>query len=159
MQSGKISISSSLVSRFTRHFANDLDTLRNRNDYAILTGVGNDNDFLYDSSYYHCSSSRKYQPSFFIFLNHNDKEIVIAIRGTLSFHDLMVDLTCKSTTLEYKSNSYFVHSGMLKAAYNIAENQAALNIINEALSKHITYKLTITGHSLGAGLLILNSNF
>ena len=42
---------------------------------------------------------RSYRPTFFLLIDHSSSSIVLALRGTLSFHDLMIDLTCETASL------------------------------------------------------------
>nr|XP_042709132.1 diacylglycerol lipase-beta isoform X2 [Chrysemys picta bellii] len=63
---------------------------------------------------------------FFVALDHKKEAIVVAVRGTLSFEDLLTDLSaeCEDLTLEDVLENGFVHK---------------------------EYKLVIVGHSLGGG--------
>jgi sn1-specific diacylglycerol lipase len=107
-------------------------------------------DFLYSSSV-DVGDGSKHQPTFFIFVDHVQKDVVIALRGTLSVHDLMVDLVCEAVEIEYNGTSYQVHEGMYKAAKHLASSSKVLSTLYRSLLKYADYGLAITGHSLGAG--------
>ncbi|KAJ3387884.1 hypothetical protein HDU84_000420 [Entophlyctis sp. JEL0112] len=57
-----------------------------------------------------------YKPTFYLILDHPNKAVVLCLRGTLSFHDVMVDLTGDYSTVDIDGKSYFVHSGMQRHA-------------------------------------------
>ncbi|XP_025938793.1 sn1-specific diacylglycerol lipase beta isoform X4 [Apteryx rowi] len=67
-----------------------------------------------------------YEIPFFVALDHKKEAIVVAVRGTLSFEDILTDLSadCEDLTLEDVLENGFVHK---------------------------EYKLVIVGHSLGGG--------
>ena len=84
-------------------------------------------------------------PKFLLFLDHEIKSIVLAIRGTFSFKDAIMDVVCADEDfLEGKA-----HKGILTGAEIILEK--VTDIISEAARDHPDYSLTVTGHSLGAG--------
>ena len=84
-------------------------------------------------------------PKFLLFLDHEIKSIVLAIRGTFSFKDAIMDVVCADEDfLEGKA-----HKGILTGAEIILEK--VTDIISEAVRDHPDYSLTVTGHSLGAG--------
>jgi len=88
---------------------------------------------------------------------------VIAVRGTLEMHDVLVDLVCASAPLtsvhDVKEDGSeiivegFAHSGFLKSAQYLASVLHAEVV--EALRANPGYGLVITGHSLGAGVATL----
>ncbi|KAJ3235296.1 hypothetical protein HDU81_000647 [Chytriomyces hyalinus] len=61
-----------------------------------------------------------YNPTFFLILDHPNKSVVLCLRGTLSLHDLFIDLTCESQRATFDGTEYLVHSGMYKAARRVA---------------------------------------
>jgi len=84
-------------------------------------------------------------PKFILFLDHEIKTIVLAIRGTFSFKDAIMDVVCADEPfLEGKA-----HKGILSGAEIILGK--VKDVISEAAREHPDYSLTITGHSLGAG--------
>ncbi|KAJ3006123.1 UNVERIFIED_CONTAM: hypothetical protein HDU68_004263 [Siphonaria sp. JEL0065] len=60
-----------------------------------------------------------YNPTFYIVLDHPNKSVVLCLRGTLSLHDLLVDLSCDYTEHEIQGENYLVHSGMFNAAERV----------------------------------------
>ena len=96
-------------------------------------------------------------------LDHEFKAVVVAIRGTLSTADVLVDLNCtlatfhvpvvdnlgtvSGTTVPLKT-----HSGMLMTASNIRDEIAGLleELLLNPHSNYKNYRLVICGHSLGA---------
>ncbi|KAJ3332881.1 hypothetical protein HDU76_012742 [Blyttiomyces sp. JEL0837] len=61
-----------------------------------------------------------YQPTFYIIVDHSQKAIVVSLRGTLSLHDAMVDLTCDYSRVSLHGSECLVHSGMHQAALRVA---------------------------------------
>ncbi|KAI9364485.1 hypothetical protein DFJ73DRAFT_809679 [Zopfochytrium polystomum] len=125
-----------------------------------------------------------YQPTFYIIMDHHQKTIVVSLRGTLSLHDAMVDLTCGYSAVVMHGETYLVHSGMHRAALRVAlpstewleevsrarSSDSPTSIPNlssaarppgvfEAVRAGIlafpSYSITLTGHSLGAGIAAL----
>ncbi|KIY73181.1 alpha/beta-hydrolase [Cylindrobasidium torrendii FP15055 ss-10] len=116
-------------------------------------------------------------PRFWVLTDHSRAQVVLAIRGTMSFNELAVDLTCDTvdfqpartnvseagsdsfpfhgTTKEEGANdkTYQVHSGILKMAKAMGDPGRPVQIaVQEALRNNPEYDLVICGHSLGAGL-------
>ncbi|KAJ3270031.1 hypothetical protein HDU76_011228, partial [Blyttiomyces sp. JEL0837] len=92
--------------------------------------------------------------------------VVVAIRGTLSTADVLVDLNCDLTTLQVPSLDggqptssvpIRTHSGMLMTAGNIRDEIAGLldELLLNPTSLFKEYRLVICGHSLGAGVASL----
>eukprot|EP00040_Diaphanoeca_grandis_P020749 m.110343 g.110343 ORF g.110343 m.110343 type:complete len:530 (-) comp28030_c0_seq1:91-1680(-) len=99
-------------------------------------------------------------PSYFIAVDHTRKEVIVAVRGTVSPQDAITDLALqpvgfdytKSVSLLKKKNSN-VHSGI---------NAYAEHLMNKSSHKLTAYaeqgyKLTFTGHSLGAAVAALSA--
>ncbi|KAI8616622.1 Alpha/Beta hydrolase protein, partial [Chytriomyces sp. MP71] len=61
-----------------------------------------------------------YNPTFYLILDHPNKSVVLCLRGTLSLHDLFVDLTCESQEVQIQGAPYLVHSGMYRAAQRVS---------------------------------------
>ncbi|KAI9106246.1 hypothetical protein DFS34DRAFT_589493 [Phlyctochytrium arcticum] len=49
--------------------------------------------------------SDTYKPTLYVIADHARKEVIVAIRGTQSFHDVMVDLTCDYEDFDLKDQS------------------------------------------------------
>lgn len=110
-------------------------------------------DLLHSSFIGGIKHSLKHQPTFFIHLDHELQKVVVTMRGTLSVHDLMLDLVCEPFNIEHGGESYKVHEGMYRAAYAIANSATVKSTLSSALASHPTYGIALTGHSLGAGIL------
>nr|XP_021395435.1 sn1-specific diacylglycerol lipase beta isoform X2 [Lonchura striata domestica] len=112
------------------------DCCRNRPTDADITGSDRHNFHfgailkitgLQYRDFIHISFHNKiYEIPFFVALDHKKEAIVVAVRGTLSFEDILTDLSadCEDLTLEEVLENGFVHK---------------------------EYKLVIVGHSLGGG--------
>lgn len=111
-----------------------------------------------------------YTPVFYIIRDATTKTIILALRGTSSLHDAIIDLTAKSEPFEVPHNCprkedpsadchictqgpYKVHSGILRAVHALMlPGSQLLKAIREALQQNDGYGLVIVGHSLGAAL-------
>ena len=83
-------------------------------------------------------------PAYFVALCHEKKKLVISIRGTYSFKDIVTDLNGKAGDFF----SGHAHVGMAGAAFLLSEKLRPL--VDEQLKKHPDYEVVVTGHSLGA---------
>ncbi|KAJ3218175.1 hypothetical protein HDU67_006437 [Dinochytrium kinnereticum] len=126
-----------------------------------------------DESIFTRPQTLHYHPTFFLILDHPNRSIVVALRGTLSFHDVMVDLTCSYQPVPFHGKEHHVHSGMYKAAVSISfpptrddprgdifgfrsqRNPRVFEAVRECLRRYPAYQLILTGHSLGAGIASL----
>ncbi|KGL73154.1 Sn1-specific diacylglycerol lipase beta, partial [Tinamus guttatus] len=92
-----------------------------------------------------------YEIPFFVALDHKKEAIVVAVRGTLSFEDILTDLSadCEDLTLEDVLENGFVHKGITQAANYIYQKLINDGILNQAFTIAPEYKLVIVGHSLG----------
>ncbi|KYO30636.1 sn1-specific diacylglycerol lipase beta [Alligator mississippiensis] len=90
---------------------------------------------------------------FFVALDHKKEAVVVAVRGTLSFEDIITDLSadCEDLTLEDLLENGLVHKGITQAANYIYRKLINDGILNQALTIAPEYKVVIVGHSLGAG--------
>ena len=88
-------------------------------------------------------------PKFMIFVDESSKSIVLAIRGTFSLTDVIVDIICDDESFL----DGFAHRGILRGATRIMKQ--GREVLQEALENYPGYRMVITGHSLGAGTAIL----
>ncbi|NXL89772.1 DGLB lipase, partial [Alectura lathami] len=139
------------------------DCCRNRPADSDITGSGRHN-FHFGSilnitglqyrDFIHISFHNKiYEIPFFVALDHKKEAIVVAVRGTLSFEDILTDLSadCEDLTLEDVLENGFVHKGITQAANYIYQKLINDGILNQAFTIAPEYKLVIVGHSLGGG--------
>ncbi|XP_053813122.1 diacylglycerol lipase-beta isoform X1 [Vidua chalybeata] len=139
------------------------DCCRNRPTDSDITGSDRHN-FHFGSilkitglqyrDFIHISFHNKiYEIPFFVALDHKKEAIVVAVRGTLSFEDILTDLSadCEDLTLEEVLENGFVHKGITQAANYIYRKLINDGILNQAFTIAPEYKLVIVGHSLGGG--------
>lgn len=101
-----------------------------------------------------------YKTPFMICIDHKTRSVVIAIRGTLSLHDIITDF-CATT--EHVNLPDFpqlrVHKGMHTTALCIMQKLDD-GLLDSAFSKVPSYnKLVVAGHSLGSGVACLVASF
>ena len=84
-------------------------------------------------------------PKFLLFLDHEVNSLVLAVRGTFSIKDAILDAVCD----EVPFLDGFAHKGILVGAQRIITK--VQNQIVSTLTEHAGYQLVVTGHSLGAG--------
>jgi hypothetical protein len=107
-----------------------------------------------------------FRAPYLVSLDHDWNSIVIAIRGTYSAADLLVDLKIDSVMLDPDLSSperYRVHSGFLLTALNIIQeiksNHILDDIVSNPNSKTSNYHIVVCGHSLGAAVGCLVAYF
>ncbi|KAJ1537068.1 hypothetical protein HK096_004623 [Nowakowskiella sp. JEL0078] len=108
-----------------------------------------------------------YKPPFLVALDHEKSCVVVAIRGTLSTIDVLVDLNCDVVRLDDCDNiegassedyDLWTHAGMLKSAKLICEELASKNVLDTLMtsgSMYDQYNVLCCGHSLGGGVASL----
>ena len=96
---------------------------------------------------------------YFIVRDDEWKTVVLTIRGTLSFEDMISDVTLTPRSLEEIGEQYgfdgrgeYCHGGMLAGACWIYEDLKRHQILDKAMEAHPGFGLRIVGHSLGAGV-------
>ncbi len=99
-----------------------------------------------------------YAPAHFVALDHSNQQAIVAIQGSQSLHDVLMDLMCHSVEFQsvYDGEELFtgkVHGGFLKSAQMLASHLHKL--VTETLVAHSNYELVIVGHSLGGGVATL----
>ena len=96
-----------------------------------------------------------YRAPFMVVLDHEEESVVIAVRGTLSFQDIITDLTASTHQIELpNSPTFHVHKGMYHTAVWVKEKLDD-GILEEAFTKVPQYRLVVVGHSLGSGCACL----
>ncbi|CAG8617721.1 29014_t:CDS:2 [Gigaspora margarita] len=121
-------------------------------------------DSVVDSSYQRSfTSSGSYQPTYFLIRDHTTKSIILALRGTMSIHDLIVDLTCEYEDFQFPEDiqrgdttKYQIHKGMLKVAKAIATpgQSGIFEALKREMEANDDYGLVLVGHSLGVASIL-----
>jgi hypothetical protein len=88
-------------------------------------------------------------PVYAIFKNDDTKSIILAIRGTATTKDVLIDGLATTKSIILDDNEYYAHAGFLQASSHIADKTASQ--LTKLLTDNPGYKLTVTGHSLGGG--------
>ncbi|GAB2271700.1 hypothetical protein Dimus_006532 [Dionaea muscipula] len=90
---------------------------------------------------------------YLIYLDHDNADVVVAFRGlnlgSQSDYAVLLDNKLGQTAFD----GGYVHNGLLKAARWVFDTEH--EVLRELLERHPTYKLTLAGHSLGAGVAAL----
>ena len=96
---------------------------------------------------------------YIVLVDRRCRNILIVIRGTLSFEDMISDVTMSPDSLEevgeefgFDGTDEFCHRGMLEAAKYVHDDMEARRVLHKALEEHPEFDLKIIGHSLGAGV-------
>jgi hypothetical protein len=89
-------------------------------------------------------------PPYFIYVDHEYKEVSMYIRGLNLLHRRDYVVLFKNRKGDKPFDEGFVHHGMFEAADWTAKHVAP--ILKEQLQSNQGYRLTIVGHSLGAGV-------
>ena len=102
-------------------------------------------------------------PVYGIFKNDETKSIILAIRGTATPQDALIDGLATTKSIFLDGNKYYAHAGFLKASSYIANETASQ--LKELLNENPGYTLTVTGHSLGGatatitGIMLFDKHF
>lgn len=95
-------------------------------------------------------SAGVFGPAHFVHVNHERRWIVLCIRGTQEWPDLVTDFT--ALPLLSPSLRGNVHLGFLIAAFLLTLTVKPL--LAELKQQHPTYRVRVVGHSLGAGVAV-----
>lgn len=128
--------------------------------------------------------SRVNRPAYFIARDHHHKAIVLSVRGTMSFHDLLTDLCCTHKEFNATANLSTVTEQLRKGRIYSALHISAGDMYDKAVKRkrsghvgmldaaralqddaeptltkelrlHPNYSLVLIGHSLGGGVASL----
>eukprot|EP00210_Caulerpa_lentillifera_P007102 g6795.t1 len=98
-------------------------------------------------------TNREYKPCHFIAKDHQQKRIVLAIRGSMEMGDLVTDISGAPIKVEIGGVSGLVHEGSMVSAIYIQCNTETT--LQRLLQEHPDWSLFITGHSIGGGIAAL----
>ncbi|VDP92840.1 unnamed protein product [Echinostoma caproni] len=103
-----------------------------------------------------------YHSPYFVAIDDRTRCIVIAVRGTLSLDDTIVDLLYDGVRLEEietfvarqtgTTPTFVGHRGMVGSARRLYQRLLADGVIETARAQRPGYSLVVCGHSLGAGI-------
>lgn len=93
----------------------------------------------------------------YLFLDHESRAVVLALRGTWGFEDILTDMTCDYDDLEWQGKNWKVHKGMHASAKRLLEGggKRVMATIKAALEEFPDYGVIFCGHSLGGGVAAL----
>ncbi|CAG8012205.1 unnamed protein product [Penicillium olsonii] len=93
----------------------------------------------------------------YLSIDHDSKAIVLTLRGTWGFEDILTDMTCDYDDLEWQGKSWKVHKGMHASAKRLLEGGGGRVMITlrAALEEFEDYGIVLCGHSLGGGVAAL----
>lgn len=94
-------------------------------------------------------SMEDYHPAYFIAVNRKQEEMIISIRGTASFVDAIRNAVI--VPMDFGGNTYAAHRGIAKAAMEIED---LISVMCGVLHDY-GFRITVVGHSLGAGTAAL----
>mmetsp|Transcript_14796 Transcript_14796/g.28644 ORF Transcript_14796/g.28644 Transcript_14796/m.28644 type:complete len:973 (-) Transcript_14796:180-3098(-) len=126
------------------------------------------------------STSEKFRPAFALMASAQDKEAVLSVRGTHGPDDVLTDMHFDYEEAKFRfhaDQAYRVHAGMLRAARWMLKGDSKGYMREHKMSEHHDtdlaedaggglglalaqlhqqgYKISFTGHSLGAGVATL----
>lgn len=92
-----------------------------------------------------------------ILLDHKKKQIIISVRGSLSFRDVFTDLTADASDFQAPGfpPGSSAHRGMNIGAEKLLARLQEGNLLDRVCNTYTDYTLNLTGHSLGGGVSIL----
>ncbi|CAO1625880.1 unnamed protein product [Sympodiomycopsis kandeliae] len=129
-----------------------------RQTFAHLSRLSNPDDVLHAEIQQMTGDEAPYQPTFYVARDHVRKMIVVAVRGTQSFSDIIADLDMRTERFPLPDSvedaaQLTCHAGILRAAQGLIKADSTLfTTVSRALSEHEGFGLTLVGHSLGAAI-------
>ncbi|KAJ5365586.1 hypothetical protein N7517_008472 [Penicillium concentricum] len=93
----------------------------------------------------------------YLSIDHDSKAVVLTLRGTWGFEDILTDMTCDYDDLEWQGKTWKVHKGMHASAKRLLEGGGGRVMITlrAALEEFQDYGIVLCGHSLGGGVAAL----
>lgn len=93
----------------------------------------------------------------YLSIDHDSKAVVLTLRGTWGFEDILTDMTCDYDELDWQGKNWKVHKGMHASAKRLLEGGGGRVMITlrAALEEFTDYGVVLCGHSLGGGVAAL----
>ena len=93
----------------------------------------------------------------YLCIDHESKAVVLTLRGTWGFEDILTDMTCDYDDLQWQGRIWKVHKGMHASARRLLEGGGGrvMITIRAALEEFPDYGVVLCGHSLGGGVAAL----
>ena len=91
-----------------------------------------------------------YTPAHLLLVDHQERSVVLVVRGSLELADVLADMQVAPTRRDQRRLGRGCHGGMADAAWRLAGMHEER--LRQSLHDHRGYTLTLTGHSLGAGV-------
>lgn len=88
-------------------------------------------------------------PKFMVILDHETASVVLVIRGTFSFKDVVMDVVCEDS--EFLDG--FAHSGFLDGSQMVLNKCSS--ILEKCLCDNFGYNLVVCGHSMGGSVAMM----
>ena len=88
-------------------------------------------------------------PKFMLLLDHDLKSVVLVIRGTFSFNDIVMDVVCE----EVEFQEGFAHKGFLDGSKVVLDK--CHETLETAVSSFPGYGVVVCGHSMGGATAAL----
>ena len=85
-------------------------------------------------------------PKFMVITDHETASVVLIIRGTLCFKDILMDVVCE----EAEFLDGVGHEGFLSGSRMILEKCSS--VLERTLREHLGYELVVCGHSMGGSV-------
>ncbi|KAJ5887503.1 hypothetical protein N7495_007544 [Penicillium taxi] len=93
----------------------------------------------------------------YLSIDHDSKAVVLTLRGTWGFEDILTDMTCDYDEMKWQGKNWKVHKGMHASAQRLLEGGGGRVMITlrAALEEFHDYGVVLCGHSLGGGVAAL----
>lgn len=85
---------------------------------------------------------------FFVAADHETSSVVVAVRGTLSWSDILTDIDAGADAVAAPGlpTDWMAHKGMLRAARTVVDALQQQSCLNTAFVTYPTYGLVVTGN-------------
>lgn len=117
-----------------------------KNEVASSMSVEHD-DVLF--TWFNDDDTEEHCPKFMILLDHKNSAVVLVIRGTFSFKDVLMDVVCE----EAEFLDGFAHKGFMDGSRKVMKKCS--KIIEKALTDNFGYELVVCGHSMGGSIAVM----